>query len=218
MSQVYLFCLVLGGGLAALSVLGDALDLGADVDVDAADVDAADVDVLDAGVEGGDAATEALAGAEAEGPDADADAEKVFSIRGLVYALFGFGLAGTVLGGLGHPAAAPTTLVFSGLAGVGSGWVTTRMVNWIRASETGGHPGESSFEGRPGRVVLPLSPDSPGRVKVRRGERSYELRALPYDPEADDAGGWQEVVVVEMRDGMAYVTPLDDADELRLSP
>lgn len=221
MSQVYLFCLVLGGGLAALSVLGDALDLGADVDVDAPDVDAAgagvdaDADLVEAGMEAGDAAAEALSGAEGEAPDADA--EKVFSLRGLVYALFGFGLAGTALGGLGWSPAAPATLAFSALAGAGSGWVTTRLVNWLRRSETGSHPGESSFEGRPGRVVLPLAPGSPGRVKVRRGERSYELRALPYDPGADGARGWEEVVVVEMREGTAYVSPVDDAEELELS-
>lgn len=193
MSQVYLFCLVLGGGLAALSVLGDALDVGGDVDLDAADVDAA----------------------EAEAPDADA--EKAFSLRGLVYGVFGFGLTGTVLGWLGYPAAAPTTLAFSGVAGVGSGWVTARLVGWLRSTETGGHAGERSFEGRPGRVVLPLEPGSPGRVKVRRGERSFELRALPYDRDADDSGGWEDVVVVEMREGIAYVSPVDGADDLRLT-
>lgn len=234
MAQVYLFCLVLGGGLAALSVLGDALDMGADVEVDADAVDAADVDGLsevdadavadleagadavDAGAEGAGAAAEAVA-AGGDAADADADAEKVFSLRGLIYALFGFGLAGTVFGWLGHPATAPTTLVFSGAAGAGSGWVTTKLVNWLRGTETGGRRGQGSFEGRPGRVVLPLAPGSPGRVKVRRGERQYELRALPYDPEADGADGWDEVVVVEMRDGVAYVSPLEDVEDLRLS-
>lgn len=237
MSQVYLFCLVLGGGLAGLSVLGDVLDVGTEMDVDAADLDAADPDALDGGLDAagdladagldgagelveagadvGDAAPEELSGAEAEAPDADA--EKVFSLRGLVYALFGFGLAGTALGWIGYPAAAPATLALSGAAGLGSGWVTTRLVGWIRSSETGGREGESSFEGSPGRVVLPLGPGSPGRVKVRRGPRSYQLRALPYDPGGDDPADWDEVVVVEMRDGVAYVSPLDDAEDLRLS-
>lgn len=233
MSQVYLFCLVLGGGFAALSVFGDILDVdAADLDADAVDaVDAgldATAEMVDAGLDGagdlvgggadvGEAAPDELAEAGAEGPGADADAGKVFSLRGLVYGLFGFGLAGTVLGWLGYPPAAPATLALSGGAGLGSGWLTARLVGWIRSSETGGHEGERSFEGRPGRVVLPVEPGSPGRVKVRRGPRSYRLRALPYDPAAEDTSGWEDVVVVEMRDGVAYVSPVDDGEELRLS-
>lgn len=227
MAQVYLFCLVLGGGFAALSVVGDALDIGGEVDVDAADVAAADADALEAGLdivdaevveagaEGAEAAQEVLAGPEGEAPDADA--EKIFSLRGMIYALFGFGLAGTALGWIGYPPAAPATIVLAGGAGLGSGWVTTRMMNWLRRSESGGREGQTSFEGQPGRVVLPLEPGSPGRVKVRRGARSYRLRALPYDSTADDASGWEDVVVVEMRDGVAYVSPVDESEGLELS-
>lgn len=226
MSQIYLFCLVLGGGLAGLSVLGDALDFDAG-DVDA-DVDAGlDADV-DAGAElaeaaaAGDAA-EAVEAVDAAGgsegaAEADADAEKLFSIRGLVYALFGFGLAGTVLGWLGFGPAEPATLALAGAAGLGSGWVTTRLVGWLRRSESGEHPGESSFEGRAARVILPIDATSPGRVRVRRGSRTYDLRALPYGDRAGaEPAEWDEVVVVEMREGVAYVAPLEDGEDLRLT-
>jgi len=207
MAQAYLFCLVLGGGLAVLSILGDVLDLGAD-EVDAAVDPGGGADVADADLD----AAEATAG------DVDSDAEKIFSLRGLVYGLFGFGLTGTVLGWLGFPPAGGTTVGLSAGAGLMSGWLTARVVGWIRRSESGARQGEGSFEGRVGRVVLPVGRDSPGRVRVRRGTRTYDLRARAYEaPEAgEDTTEWDEVVVVEMRDGIAYVAPVEDG-ELRLS-
>lgn len=217
MSQIYLFCLVLGGGLAGLSVLGDVLDFDAG-DVDA-DLDAGlDAD-LDAGTDLAEAAEVAETAGDVDGAgDVDTQAEKLFSLRGLVYALFGFGLAGVVLGWVGFGPAEPATLALAGLSGLGSGWVTTRIVGWLRRSESGEHPGESSFEGRAARVILPIDAASPGRVRVRRGSRTYDLRALPYgDRPGAEASGWDEVVVVEMREGVAYVVPLEDGEDLRLT-
>lgn len=206
MAQAYFFCLVLGGGLAALSVLGDVLDVGAD---------AADAGPDLAGEGAADAAEGALDAGGAG--DADTAAEKVFSLRGLVFGLFGFGLTGTVLGWAGFPPGAASTVGLSAGAGAASGWLTSRLVGWLRRTESGSRRDQGGFEGRAGRVVLPLSGDSPGRVRVRRGTRTYDLRARPYAPgEGGDAGEWEDVVVVEMKDGIAYVAPVEDG-ELRLS-
>ncbi|MFW6193879.1 MAG: hypothetical protein ACOC83_10375 [Gemmatimonadota bacterium] len=203
MFQVYLFFLVLCGGLALLSVLGDFLDTDVgelDVDVDA-DFDA-DFDAdLDAEVD---------ADADLE---ADTAAEKIFSIRGLLYSLFGFGLTGTLLTMAGAGAAAPATIGVSAGSGLAAGWIVTKLLSWIRGSEAGVRAGDSSFVGRAGRMTLPMeSEGKSGRVRVRRGERTYDLRALPHPgaSAADDPGEWEEVMVIEVREGVALVTPVDD--------
>lgn len=203
MFQVYLFFLVLCGGLALLSVLGDFLD------TDVGDLDAnvdADFDAdLDADV---DADLDADADADLE---ADTAAEKIFSIRGLLYSLFGFGLTGTLLTTAGAAAAAPATIGVSAGSGLAAGWIVTKLLNWIRSSEAGVRAGDSSFEGRTGRMTLPME-EGTGRVRVRRGERTYDLRALPHPgaSAAKDPADWKEVMVIEVQEGVALVTPVDD--------
>lgn len=204
MFQVYLFFLVLCGGLALLSVLGDFLDT--DVGELDADVDA-DFDAdLDADF---DADVDADADADLE---ADTAAEKIFSIRGLLYSLFGFGLTGTLLTWTGATAAAPATIGISAGSGLAAGWIVTKLLGWIRGSEAGVRAGDSSFEGRPGRMTLPMEDDRTGRVRVRRGERTYDLRALPHPgaSAATDPGEWEEVMVIEVREGVALVSPVDN--------
>lgn len=207
MLQVYIFFLVLCGGLAAVSVLGDFMDaelgdMDTDLDFDAdAEVDA-DLD-LDAGE-----------------PDAEAGAEKILSLRGLMYTLMGFGLTGTALSLTGADPAGTVTLATSAGAGLASGWAVTRLVGWLRTSGSGERAPDSSFEGRLGRMRLPMGEASTGRVRIRRGERTYDLKALPHpsagtDP---DPASWIRVMVVEVRDGVARVIPADDDEEELLGP
>lgn len=205
MAQVYLFFLVLCGGLALLSILGDFMD------TDVGDVDAD----FDADVDGGfDGDLDADIDAEADADvDADTGAEKIFSIRGLLYTLFGFGLTGTLLTTAGSPAAAPATIGISAGSGLAAGWLVTKLLSWIRSSEAGQRVSDATFEGHPGRMTIPMAPEGEtGRVRVHRGERTYDLKALPHpgaSPSTDPAE-WERVMVIEVREGVAFVTPVDE--------
>lgn len=210
MFQVYIFFLVLCGGLALLSVLGDFLDTdvaesdaGLDFDADAGIEVEADLD-LDAGADGG------VRGSAV-------DAEKIFSIRGALYAGFGFGLVGTLLTLFGSPAGSPATIGFAAVTGLGAGWLVTRLLNWIRNSETGAYASDRTYEGRMGRMTLPITKESSGRVRIRRGDRTHDLRALPHPSAASSAppDDWRDVMVIEVRDGVALVAPVE-SDELQL--
>ena len=66
-------------------------------------------------------------------------------------------------------------------------------------------PDDRSLVGLAGLVVLPLRPGS-GRVVVRRGGREHELMARPFE-DAPDAETWTSVVVVDVVDGTALVSP-----------
>lgn len=203
MYQIYLFCLVLAGGLAVLSAFGDLTDTDAlDMDLDAG------VD-LDTGT-GVDADMDMAT----EGPgDSGFDWARILSLRGLLYAVFGFGLAGTLQVWLLD--ASPAGLVTIGtavVAGLGLGWLTDRLVDLIRGVSTPDRVGDVGFEGCMARVLVPIREESPGRVRVLRGGRTFDVRALPHGRPESDPKEWTEVIVVEVRDGMALVVPDTEGD------
>lgn len=200
MTAIYLFCLIVGGGLAALSLFGDAFDGDVDADLDA------DLDVeldLDA-----DAAEVDLAA-----DDIGVDAAKIFSLRGLIYGLFGFGAIGLALGWI-TPGQPVLTAAFSAGGGLLTSVLVTRIVRWLRSSEAGENLSDRGFVGRRGKVLLPIRPDAPGQIRVTRAGRTYRLRALPHEADAADPASWDEVLVIEMREGMAYVTSREALEEL----
>ncbi len=204
MLPVYVFCLVLGGGLALLAVFGDVLD-GGDVDLDA------DLD-LEAGDPGAAAGTEVAPTAGAA--ETVGEIGRLFSLRGLIYGTFGFGAIGTLfhLVGLDRPL---LTVGFAVAGGLMTTVLVTRLMTWVRASETGQLRHDTAFAGRSGRVLLPIGRDRPGQIRVQRAGRTHRLRALPFAPENDEVGApeeWEDVVVVEVREGIAYVRPKEELE------
>ncbi len=193
MLSIYLFCLVLGGGFAILSAFGDLFDSGADVDLDL-DVDVDAVEIIaaaDAGLEVGQAAA-------------------IFSLRSLIYSMFGFGATGSLLTAFGAGPGAPLTLGFSVLAGLFVGSTVGSFLAYLKRSDPRARSGDRGFVGLCGRVTLPIRSGSPGRIVVVRGEREHTVRALPFgDDLADETQLWEQVLVVEMRDGVAYVESLE---------
>lgn len=232
MVTFYVFSLVLGGGFLGLSLLGDLfgghdvdlstdanvdLDVGFDphleTDVGHLDGDAIDLSVgaghLDAG--GADADLEAAhGGAVRGGGDVHAShvAAKIFSVRTVIYSLFGFGAVGTLLTYVFHARSAGATAAFAIVGGVLSGTLVNAAFGWVRHSESGALESEETYTGRPGRVTLPLV-GAAGRVVVSHAGREVELRALPHPSALDegDPGSWKAIVVVDMKEGVALVAP-----------
>lgn len=199
METVYVVSLVVGGGIALLSAFGDFLDVGSGADLDL-DLDL-DVDV-DAGLDAGHAGA----------PNA-----AIFSLRALVFTLFGFGAVGTALTALGANPASPVTLALSALSGLLVGFTVGSLLAYLKRSDTHTRSGDATFRGAIGRVTLPIGAGAPGQVVVRRGNREHAIRALPHASASSEPATWSQVVVVEMRDGIAYVGPVGDADEMLLS-
>lgn len=207
MLSVYIFSLVLGGSFLLVSLLGDAFDADADFD---ADLSLEAGDAADA-LEAGDAADAADAGDVAQGTHA----VKIFSIRGLIYALFGFGAVGSLVSWLGA-AGSVATFGAAVVGGVLTGGMVTVLFNWLRASSTSNRHGDTGFVGLRGTVTLPVGRGSPGTVMVERGGRRVALRALPWDGAEGDSAEWRDVLVMEMEKGVALVAPVEE--DLRLEP
>lgn len=204
MTSLFLFALILGGGLLGLSLLGDLVG-GADADFDA-DFDT-DLDVdpgvdVDTDVEaqpdlGGDAASD-LAGAI-----------KIFTIRNLTYFLFGFGAVGWLLEEVAPGLSLWLVSLAAVLGGALAAGAAAVTFGWLKATESGWQADEASFVGCEGRVVLPVGHAKVGQIVVRRGDREHELRALPFDLRAPAPEQWRSVVVIEMEGGTARVSPME---------
>ena len=192
MLGLYVFSLVLGGGFLAFSLLGDGIGGGHhDVGWDGGGVgDASGVD--DGFLDGH-----------------DLHASKIFSLRMVIYGLFGFGAVGTVLS-LAGPGGA--LALFSALAGgLASAGLIRLAFRYLHRADSGAHVGDDSFVGLAGRVTLPLSRATPGSISVERGNRLIALRALPHATAGGgDVSGWCTVVVVDMADGIARVAPVEE--------
>ena len=185
MLEAYVFSLAVSGSLLVIAVVADFLDLDVgDVEVDA------DVDVdFEADVE------------------TDVQAFKLFSIRGLLYFFFGFGLVGTALSLLWDGGQAGLTAAAAVGSGLVSGALVSTIFSWLKRSESGDRLEEATFEGLVGRMSVPFGDQGLGKVRVERGDRVHELLARPFDPEAGDPASWTSVVVVEVKDGKALVVP-----------
>ena len=185
MLATYIFCLAIGGGFLALSLFGGFLE-GTEIEVDVGP-DAAD---LDAAAHGGIA--------------------QLFSIRAAIYALFGFGAAGSLLHALWDGGQPALTAAIAGGTGVASGALIGTVLGYLRRTEAGTLRGEQSFVGLAGEVSLEILPGGRGVVTVRRGDRRIRIRARAADTRRPDeplAAG-VAVVVVEMKDGIASVSPV----------
>ncbi|MGH7461524.1 MAG: hypothetical protein ACREMA_10920 [Longimicrobiales bacterium] len=137
----------------------------------------------------------------------DVDWGKLFSIRSLTYFLFAFGAAGVLLGwSLNEPHPLLVGLL-AALTGA-TAWVgSTALFGYLRTSESGDRPTDRMLIGKVGQITLPLLPGSTGKVLITRSGQTQELLARPLNDDDAHPDQWSSVVIVEVRDGIAFVTP-----------
>ena len=187
MLTAYIFCAVVGGGLLALSLFGDFLD--GDVDADGAFEIEGDFDT-------------SLDGA---------DFTKLFSLRAIVYTLFGFGAAGAVLHAIWSGGRPGLTAVIAGGMGIASGALISTVFGYLKRTESGTMEGEESLVGLGGEVRMEITEGGIGEVRIGSGSRQFRMRARADDVEGAgmtlEAG--RPVVVVDVKEGVALVAPLE---------
>jgi hypothetical protein len=185
MLSIYLFCLILGGGFLAVSLFGDAFDTDiGDVDLD---IDA-DID-LDGHVDAG-------------------GLFKLFSIRSIIYAVFGLGAVGTSLHLIRGGEQPIDTAIYAGIGAFLSGLLISVLFGFVRRSEAGARVSDEAFTGLIGDVSIPIRLETGGLITVTQGERTVRLPAKVHSsgdgPSPED---WTKVLVIEMDAGVALVAP-----------
>lgn len=143
-------------------------------------------------------------------PHHDVDSYKLLSLRNATYFLFAFGVSGVTLTALWNGTRGLLVAILAVLIGLTGGAISTFAFGWLRKSESGDMPGDRAWLGATGQVVLPLSTAGTGKIFVSRGGRSQELLARPFDADAARPESWSNVLVLEIRDGVALVTPNDE--------
>lgn len=183
MTALYLFCLILGGGLLAFTVLGGIGDADADADLDAdADVDA----------------------------DADGDwhgLQAFLSVRTLVYFLAGFGATGTLLE-LFTDASSPAALAWAIVVGIAGAIAAAAVYGYLRASESGAVSRDNDYlVGLPAEVVLPVVPGRRGKVRLLTSGREVQLLARLHGADDPACERGATVVIVDVDGDTALVAP-----------
>lgn len=120
-----------------------------------------------------------------------------------------FGVTGLALGASG---AGPTvTFVWAVVVGVVAGALNSAAFAYLRRSESGASMGDDHLVGAMGRVVLPVGEEHRGRIAVSvDGQmRYFSARALPDPGGPVELEVGADVLLIEIRNGIASVTRLD---------
>jgi hypothetical protein len=136
---------------------------------------------------------------------------QLLSLRTLTYFLFGVGATGLLLTWTWEGERSGITAAAALLTGLLCGFVAYVVMAALRRSESGERRrGDEKFLGLPGSVSVPLARGRTGKVVVEQAGRTVELLARPFEADAQDTDTWTRIVVVEMREGVALVSPYDD--------
>ena len=194
MFSLYLFSVIVGGGLLGFSLFGGH------------DSHHGDVGHGGVGGHGGHGGHGGAGHHDAQGHNP----VQWLSLRTLTYFLFVFGGVGAILTKTWNAATMPLVLLLSVVAGLSVGGAVAMAFNYLRNTDSGAGDSDESFVGLPGSLTLPIGSSGMGKVLVQRGDRTYELLARPHDAAVAGASKWKSVIVVEMKGGTALVTPSDD--------
>ncbi len=137
----------------------------------------------------------------------DGDTFRLLSLRTATYGLFAFGVSGVLLTWLWKGAHG---LLIGGLAatlGIVGAAISVLAFGWLRRSESGALPGEETWIGATAEIILPILPSGTGKIQAVRAGRTLELLARPFDASAEHPEQWTQVMVIDVRDGVALVAP-----------
>jgi len=186
MTAVFTFAAIVGWPFLLFFVFfgGEGGEVDADFDVD---VDA-DLDVV-GGAAGGIAAA----------------VLSLLSFRSIVFFLAFFGATGLILTALSTNSA--VALIVAIALGLFAASLNNRVFRYLKSSSVGTDLSDSALSGAVGRVTVPISTPSKGRITCEVEGQTINMTAVPFDAnEESEFGVGETVVVVEVHEGTARVS------------
>lgn len=181
MLALYLFSLIVGGGLLLISAFG---------------IGHSDTLHGDPG--------HALHADSAHG----ALPHEFLSARALLYFLAGFGATGSLMESL-TDAPAAVALAWAFATGLMAATAVAGVYGWLRRSESGLVPlSADHLVGLPARVLLPVDAEHRGKIVTVHDGREIELLARLYTREDQACPRGSMVVIVDMDGETALITPM----------
>ena len=188
MTGVYAFAAIVGWPFLLFFVFfgGEGGDVDADFDVDI-DVDA---DLEASGGMGGGIAAALLS---------------LLSFRSIVFFLAFFGATGLILTALSTGSA--VALVVAIALGLFAAGLNNRVFRYLKSTSVGTDVSDRVLSGAVGRVTVPISVTSKGRITCEVEGQTINLTAVPFDANEDgEFAVGESVVVVEVNQGTARVS------------
>jgi membrane protein implicated in regulation of membrane protease activity len=175
MIYLYLFSLVVGGGLLGVSIMLGGHDVPHDVHMG-----------------------EALAPAGQEGPLGGAESYLYWlvSVRFWTFFVAFFGLTGLVFDGFGLVDSQIATAVIATATGAVAGGGAMFVLSKLTKDETNSAVSSADYIGRTGRVLVGFVGGGVGKVRIEVKGSSIDLLAEPEDDRTYSSN--DEVIVVEM--------------------
>jgi len=188
MTPVYAFAAIVGWPFLLFFVFfgGEGGEVDADIDIDL-DVD---TDLEVSGGLGGGIAAAVLS---------------LLSFRSIVFFLAFFGATGLILTALSTGSV--IALVLAVALGLFAASLNSRVFRYLKTSSTGMDVSDRVLSGAVGRVTIPISVPSKGRITCEVEGQTINLTAVPFD--AKEQGEFEvgeTVVVVEVHEGTARVS------------
>lgn len=231
MIWVYVAAAIFGGSFLIPMVLGGLAsdfeaDVGSDVDLDleveadlefeagGPELEAGGVDVGSPDIDGPELGADAV-GVDVGGGAFDGAFGAVFSsivsFRTVVFFSAFFGFAGLVFGWLGYGSVA--TFGSAVLIGAIAAAINAALFGFIKHSQVSSHISDRTLEGRLAKVVLPMSPEQRGRIRVDlSGQPQYLVARAIAEGSATQFDVGTSVVVVKIENGTALVSPVPELD------
>ncbi len=190
MFTVFLFTAVIGWIFVAVFLFSSA---DFDVDIDP------DIDI-DLDTDGGPS----LAGSGLELLGA------LFSLRSIMFFAAFFGLAGMLL--LWVDASSFLALILAIGIGLFAAFVNVKLMQYLKRTSSSSQLKNTRIEGNTGRVTVPISATGRGKVSVDIDGQRLSLVASPFTDKDHEFAVGDTVVIVEVKNGSAFVTHMDDLD------
>jgi hypothetical protein len=193
MLTLYLACLIFGGSLVAVSILGGLdshdVDVHADVDVHV-DADHGDIPSADH---------------HAVGEHGMAEAARFMSFRSLVFFTAFFGLTGSMLTWIETPFVL-TLLASIGMGGIAAAGIQSTLA-YLKRTESGRVLNLRDIEGLKATVIVGVARGKRGKIRVATTEQFLQLLATVADESkrAEFSAG-DVVTVVRVEDDLAQVS------------
>jgi len=141
----------------------------------------------------------------------------VFSIYGATAFLLSIGIVGTALTKftLLRPDYIAVITVAAAIVGT---LVLTRLLKYLNHSADNRVEHQRSLHGLVAEVIVPIGPVHGGKIVAQRGAQRIQMLARPFHSDSGDAAAWREVMIVDVRDGIALVSPVSPAHVPLQSP
>jgi len=142
--------------------------------------------------------------------DSDSDWGRIFSLRNATYFMFAFGAVGVLLNLVWGGEREMLGFLFAVLTGLFAWGMSFAAFGYIRRTDSGQMLGDQLLVGRVGTVLMPILKGGTGKIVVARSGQTQELLAKPLSDDDVNPETWDSVIVVEVRDGVALVTPFSE--------